>query len=85
MAKAAGPDRLIGAVSRQKREEIRVTVRNVGGTKWLDLRIYYESETGEMKPSQRGISLSPNEWKQLRQVLQTLHAEKAGRQDAVTS
>jgi hypothetical protein len=83
-ARAAPQDTLIGSVSRQRREEIRVSVRQVQGVRWLDLRIFYESETGEMKPSQRGVSLSPNEWKELRSVLQKLHREKEGRPSADT-
>ena len=62
-------DQLIGTVARVKREEVRVNVRTQGGMKWLDIRVYYQSETGEMRPSQRGVSLSPEEWKSLRQVL----------------
>jgi Transcriptional Coactivator p15 (PC4) len=74
-------DQLIGTVARQKREEIRVTVRKVGNTRWLDLRIYYEAETGDMRPSQRGVSLSPKEWIGLRKILQQL---KDGKPEAAT-
>jgi hypothetical protein len=48
-AKAQAADTLIGTVSRVKREEIRVTVRQSQGKKWLDLRIFYEDETGRVK------------------------------------
>jgi hypothetical protein len=83
-ARAAPQDTLIGSVSRQRREEIRVSVRQVKGVKWLDLRIFYEDETGTMRPSQRGVSLSPQEWKNLREILGKLHREKEGRPSAAT-
>jgi Transcriptional Coactivator p15 (PC4) len=78
MAKAAAQDRLVGSVSRSRREELRVSVRQANGVKWLDIRVYYESESGTMLPSPRGVSLSPNEWTQLRDILQRLHREKGG-------
>jgi hypothetical protein len=77
-------DVVIGTVERQKREQIRVSVRKQGGVKWLDIRIYYEAETGDMRPSQRGVSLSSDEWKKLREVLQRLH-QKDGRADVGAS
>ena len=84
MAKGAAADTLIGTVSRTRREEIRVSIRKSNGVKWLDLRIFYESETGEMRPSQRGVSLSPNEWKALKVVLGKLRSEKGGQVGAAT-
>jgi Transcriptional Coactivator p15 (PC4) len=85
MARPAVQDTVIGAVVRQRREEIRVSVRQSKGVKWLDIRVYYEADEGSMQPSQRGVSLSPNEWRQLRQVLQKLRREKDGQADAGTS
>jgi len=79
--RAAPQDTLIGTVSRQRREEIRVSIRQAQGVKWLDLRVYYEDETGAMRPSQRGVSLSSAEWKSLREILGKL---KSGRSDADT-
>jgi Transcriptional Coactivator p15 (PC4) len=73
--RAAPQDTLIGSVSRQRREEIRVSVRRSAGLKWLDLRIYYEDETGTMRPSQRGVSISPKDWVKLREILGKLQKE----------
>jgi hypothetical protein len=84
MARAAVQDTVIGAVVRQRREELRVSVRQANGVKWLDIRVYYEAEDGSMRPSPRGVSLSPTEWKELRAVLQRLHQEKAGQPGART-
>jgi hypothetical protein len=78
MAKRAVQDTVIGTVVRQRREELRVAVRQSNGVKWLDIRVYYEAEDGVMRPSQRGVSLSPKEYTELRQVLQKLRREKDG-------
>jgi Transcriptional Coactivator p15 (PC4) len=72
MAKPAAQDRLIGAVERTRREELRVSVRTCKGAKWLDLRVYYEAPDGSMQPSARGVTLSEQDWKQLRVILQQL-------------
>jgi Transcriptional Coactivator p15 (PC4) len=85
MAKAAVRDELIGTVPRTKREELRVSVRQANGVKWLDIRIYYEAEDGSLRPSQRGVSLSPTEWKELRKVLMKLRQEKAGQPGAANT
>jgi Transcriptional Coactivator p15 (PC4) len=85
MAKPAAQDTVIGAVVRQRREELRVSVRQSNGVKWLDIRVYYEADDGVMRPSQRGVSLSPKEYTELRKVLEKLRREKAGSPDALTS
>jgi Transcriptional Coactivator p15 (PC4) len=82
-ARQATKDEVIGAVSRMKREEIRVSVRRSAGMKWLDLRIYYEDETGAMRPSQRGVSISPKDWVKLREILGKL--QKEGRSEGGAS
>jgi transcriptional coactivator p15 (PC4) len=78
MAKAAVQDTVIGTVVRQRREELRVSVRRANGVRWLDIRVFYEAEDGSMRASPRGVSLSPTEWKELRKVLMNLRQEKAG-------
>jgi hypothetical protein len=85
MAKAATQDTVIGALGRTKREELRVTLRKSNGVTWLDLRIYYQSESGQMLPSQRGISVSGKELQQLRTILQKLYRERDGESAAATA
>jgi Transcriptional Coactivator p15 (PC4) len=85
MVKAAVHETVIGTVARVRKEQIRVSVRTSKGVKWLDIRVYYEAEDGSMRPSQRGVSLSPTEYTELRQVLQKLRREKDDRPAAATA
>jgi Transcriptional Coactivator p15 (PC4) len=74
----AGQDTVIGRVVRQRREEVRVTVRRANGRKLLDVRIWIENELGQLIPTPRGVSLRPAEWTTLRQVLDGLKNRKGG-------
>ena len=72
MAKSAAQDQLIGAVSRSRREELRVSVRRANGKRILDIRVFIENDLGTMIPTARGVSLSSDQWIQLRGILQRL-------------
>jgi hypothetical protein len=84
MAKAAVQETVIGAVIRQRREELRVSVRHANSRKMLDIRVWVEDELGRMIPTGRGVSLSPTEYTELRKVLATLR-RKDGKPEAATS
>jgi hypothetical protein len=71
-------DQVLGTVTRQRREEIRVSVRRAHGKKMLDIRVFVETELGEMIPTPRGVSLTEEDWKELRQVLAQLKSGHAG-------
>ena len=71
-------DEILGSIHRTKREEVRITLRKSEGKTWLDLRCYFQSETGSMVPTARGISLSGRELTQLRQILDKLYGDPKG-------
>jgi hypothetical protein len=71
-------DQVLGSEGRQRREEIRVSVRRAHGRKMLDIRVFVETELGEMIPTPRGVSLTEEDWKSLRQVLAQLTGGRAG-------
>jgi len=51
----------------------RATVRNFKGTTLLDIREFYvDKESGESKPGKKGISLSVEQWQELKQATKTL-------------
>jgi hypothetical protein len=82
MAKPAVQDQVIGTVIRERREELRVSVRRLNGKQMLDIRVFIENELGQMIPTSRGVSLSEKDWVQLRGILQRL---KSGGQDVGAS
>ncbi|KAJ7783216.1 transcriptional Coactivator p15-domain-containing protein [Mycena metata] len=53
----------------------RVTVRNFKGSTLIDIREFYtDKETGDAKPGKKGISLTPEQWQELKQATPTLDA-----------
>ncbi|KZT57792.1 PC4-domain-containing protein [Calocera cornea HHB12733] len=47
----------------------RVTVRKFQGKPLVDIREYYVDKDEKQKPGKKGISLSPEQWKALKQCL----------------
>ena len=47
------------------RNERRCTVSKFKGKVRVDIREYYQDESGEMRPGKRGLSLSAEEWQKL--------------------
>jgi Transcriptional Coactivator p15 (PC4) len=77
----------VGYTQYQVQEQVRVTVRKVGGRKYLDLRVWIRRH-GEWLPTNRGFSLNQQQWAELKIVLARLTSkasEKNGPAKAVTS
>jgi len=45
-------------------KNIRIGVSEFKGKKYIGIRKYYKSESGEMKPGKNGISMSENDWRE---------------------
>ena len=50
---------MIGEITKNSKEKILVSINEYKGFRYVDLRVHYEqSNTGEYKPTQKGIALS---------------------------
>jgi hypothetical protein len=49
---------MIGEISKNSTEKIRVTISEYKGYTFLDVRVYYEDDQGEWKPTKKGITVS---------------------------
>lgn len=49
---------LIGEIQKNLKERIRVSMEEYRGHKFIDLRVYFEAESGEWKPTKKGIALN---------------------------
>jgi hypothetical protein len=50
---------LVHSFMKNALEEVRVSVSTYKGKKYVDLRVYYQDDNGEYKPSKKGIAISP--------------------------
>ncbi|ANZ76270.1 BA75_02148T0 [Komagataella pastoris] len=67
----------------------QVTVRNFKGVKLVDIREFYTTSDGELRPGKKGISLTEETWKTLvdnigkiQSALDLLDGEKTGEDDS---
>lgn len=66
---------IIRDIDKGSGEIIRVEVTEFKGSKYLNLRVWYtDKETGEYKPTQKGIAVKPEFYENLKKAV--LDAEK---------
>ncbi|NBU98807.1 MAG: transcriptional regulator [Spirochaetia bacterium] len=52
----------IARIERAKGECLRIMISEYKGKKLLNIRIWYTDKEGELKPTQKGITLSPEDY-----------------------
>jgi len=50
----------VGDIERSATERVRVSTEEFKGRKYLDIRIYFENEEGEWKPTKKGVTIQPD-------------------------
>ncbi len=50
---------LIGEIERGETEVVRVSTEEYKGRKYVDVRIYFENDEGEWKPTKKGVTIQP--------------------------
>lgn len=68
-------DVMVSSFKRNPTEEVRATLKEFRGRRYLDLRIYYQDDEGEWKPTRKGVSLSTDFMPELKEAVFAL--EKA--------
>jgi hypothetical protein len=68
-------DKVVSSFKRNPTEEVRATLKEFRGRRYLDLRIYYQDDAGEWKPTRKGVSLSTDFMPELKEAVMAL--EKA--------
>ena len=67
---------VIGEIQKNQKEKIIVSTNEYQGYKFVDLRVHYEDEnTGEYKPTKKGIALSPKIVDEVIELIQTAKGE----------
>jgi hypothetical protein len=63
-------------------DKIMVTVKEFKGKTYVDIRTYFENDQGEMMPTKKGVSLTPENLDEILVLLQS--AKKAMNEKAPT-
>ncbi len=50
---------IIGEIERGETEVVRVSAEEYKGRKYVDIRIYFENDAGEWKPTKKGVTVAP--------------------------
>lgn len=56
-------------IERNDLEVVRVEKREFKGHEFVDIRIYYQNDSGEWKPTKKGVTLNPDKIDELVEAL----------------
>jgi len=74
-------DKVVSSFERNATEQVRATLKEFRGKRYLDLRIYYQDDAGEWKPTRKGVSLSTDFMPELKEAVlsleRALHEEQS--------
>lgn len=61
---------IIGEFQKNTAERVKVTWETYKGSRFVDIRAYYEDKTGELKPTRKGIAIPQDKIESLIELLQ---------------
>jgi len=70
---------IIGEIERNPTERLRVSTENFKGRDYIDLRIYYEADDGEWKPTKKGVTIAPDKAEEVIELLSKASRELSGK------
>ena len=73
--------KIIKDIEKNATNKIRVSITEFKGNNYIDLRVYYEDDAGEYKPTKKGITFRPDQISQVMDGL--LQAEKEIKNDNI--
>ena len=60
---------LIARIAKNPTEEVRVSLTSYRGHDLVDIRVFFQDEQGEWRPTKRGVSLSVDSFAELRDAV----------------
>jgi hypothetical protein len=63
---------IVSKFQRNPTEEVRTTLKEFKGRHYIDIRIYFLSDSGQWKPTRKGISLSVEYLSELKEAINSL-------------
>lgn len=63
-------EELVGKIEKNNREEIQIKKVEKKGKKYIDIRVFWlEGESGEFRPSQKGVTVAVESFEQFRELI----------------
>lgn len=66
---------LIGEIAKSSIEKIMVNLSEYKGYTFIDVRVYFEDDTGEWKPTKKDITVAPDKIDELIELLRKSQIE----------
>lgn len=63
-------ENIIKDFERARGEVLRVVVSEYKGKKNLNIRIWYTDKEGNLKPTQKGVTISPEDYEEFKQAIE---------------
>ena len=60
---------LVARIAKNPTEEVRVSLTSYRGHDLVDIRVFFQDEQGEWRPTKRGVSLSVDSFAELREAV----------------
>jgi Transcriptional Coactivator p15 (PC4) len=60
---------LVARIGKNPTEEVRVSLTSYRGHDLVDIRVFFQDEQGEWRPTKRGVSLSVDSFAELRDAV----------------
>lgn len=67
--------KVIKDIEKNANNKIRISITEFKGNNYIDLRVYYEDDAGEYKPTKKGITFTPELISQVIESLQEAEKE----------
>jgi hypothetical protein len=69
---------VVGQVERNETEVLRISTEEFKGRAYIDLRIYFENNEGEWKPTKKGVTINPEKVDQVIELLREAQEKLKG-------
>jgi len=60
---------LVARIAKNPTEEVRISLTSYRGHDLVDIRVFFQDEQGEWRPTKRGVSLSVDSFAELREAV----------------
>ena len=60
---------LVARIAKNPTEEVRVALTSYRGHDLVDIRVFFQDDQGEWRPTKRGVSLSVDSFTELREAI----------------